>query len=65
MPTVIDSLIIEIGLDPKNLTENQQKAVEGFRKAQAEADQSARSIEASGKRAETFFTGMRNEALGL
>jgi hypothetical protein len=65
MPTIIDRLVVELGLDPKGLTDGQRKAVESAKKTQQELRKSAVDIEASGKRAENFFTGLRNQALGL
>lgn len=65
MTTVIEQLVIELGLDPKKFTEGQKAAIAAFKKTQDEATLRAKAIEAAGQRAAQFFTRLRNEALGF
>jgi hypothetical protein len=63
--TVIDELVVELGLDPKKFTQGQQAAIAAFKRTQDEATLRAKAIEAAGQRAAQFFTRLRNEALGF
>src|SRR4051812_47527281 len=63
--TVVDALVVTLGLDPKNYNQGLKKAVEDLNKAKFEASSTAKSIEASGKQAAQFFTKLRNEAIAL
>lgn len=65
MPTVIDSFVVELGLDPTNLTKGQATAVASFKKTQEAAAKGAKDVEAQGKRLNDFFGGVKREALGL
>jgi hypothetical protein len=65
MPTVIDSLIITLGLDPKNFTKGQKEVAEGLTKTRNSADSTAKQMEASGKRAANYFASVKNEVIGL
>lgn len=65
MTTVIDSLVIELGLDPKKFTAGQKAAMEAFKKAQEEASSRAKLIESAGARAGQFFSKLRTEAIGF
>jgi len=65
MATVIDSLIVELGLDPAKFTQGQKSAMQAFNKARNEAERHAKAIEASGARAVEFFQKLKREALGL
>lgn len=65
MPTVIDSFVVEVGLDPKNLTKGQREAVDSFSKTKEEALKGAKDIEASSKRGKEALGAMRTTALEL
>lgn len=65
MATVIDSLVVELGLDPSKFNANRRKSLDAFKKTGEEAARTAKDIEASGKRAAEFFTGIKNAAIGL
>jgi hypothetical protein len=58
MSTVIDSLIVELGLDPKQFTDAQRQTLEDFQKG-------GKQLQASGKQWEEVFSGVKNAALGL
>ena len=65
MPTVIDSLVVELGLDPKNFTQSQQKALDQLRKFQTEAAKAGKEIEASQRRVGESLNQMKREVLGF
>lgn len=65
MPTVIDSLIVKLGLDPKGFTSGQKQAAASMLKTRQDADATAKQLEAAGKRGAEFFNRMRSEALKL
>lgn len=45
MATVIDSLVVELGLDPTKFTKGQQQAVDALRKLQETAEKSSKGIQ--------------------
>lgn len=65
MPTVIDALVVTLGLDPADFDAGQKKAAADLLKTKQNANSTAKEIQASGKVAATFFTQLRNEALGF
>lgn len=65
MATVIDSLIVSLGLDSKQFNAGQKQMVRDLRGASAAADASAKQIMESGKKAAEFFGEIRSQALGL
>ncbi|WP_454813765.1 hypothetical protein [Labrys neptuniae] len=65
MPTLIDSLIVELGLDPTEFTKGQKKAAESFLKTKEEAVKSAKAIEEAGKKAADSIKRIAREALAL
>jgi hypothetical protein len=66
MPTVIDSLIVELGLDPTGFTKGQKGAVSDLRKFQSEVNQTRRKAEDEGKKTgEAFFGRLKTEALSF
>lgn len=44
MATIIDSLVIELGLDPSKFTQGQKEAIDALRKMQEETEKSAKKI---------------------
>jgi hypothetical protein len=63
--TVIDSLVVELGLDPTKFTKGQRDALDAFKKTQAEFDKRLKDLEASGKRAGNSFGSITTAAEGL
>lgn len=65
MPTVIDSLVVTLGLDAAKFTTGQRTAREDLTKTRQNANTAAKEISASGAQAAQFFGKLRNEALSL
>lgn len=65
MPTVIESLVIELGLDPKKFTQGQKDALENFKRGQDQAITFGKNIEREGQRVGDVFAKLKSEALGL
>lgn len=65
MATVIDALIVTLGLDGKQYQQGQEAARKDLKRTSDEATRTAKEMEARGKQAAQFFVNMRNEALGL
>lgn len=65
MSTVIDALVVTLGLDPKGFGVGSKKAKQDMRELSAEAKKQAADIERSGAQAAAFFSKLRNEALAL
>lgn len=63
MPTIIDELVVRLGLDNKQFKRGQQETVRDLDRTKKQADKTARDIEASGKRAAEFFGQMERAAL--
>ena len=63
--TVIDSLVVTLGLDPSDFTKGQKAAAESLIKTRDSAGVVAKDMEAKGKQAAAFFSQVKNEALGL
>ena len=63
--TVIDSLVVTLGLDPSGFTKGQKEAAEALIKTRDNANAVAKDMEAKGKQAAAFFSQVKNEALGL
>lgn len=65
MPTVIDSLIVEFGLDPRQFKRGSKEIDDSLHRTENEAQRSGKVLEASGKRAGMFFHEMRSQATAL
>ena len=65
MSTVIDELVITLGLDPKQFTEGQKQALESFKKMQEGAVQVGKEVEAQGTKVDAFFSNLKRNAVGL
>lgn len=63
--TVIDELVIELGLDPKKLTDGQRKLLEELGKTKGKAKKEAGSIEEGFDKVGASITRLGNRALGL
>ena len=64
MTTVIDSLILELGIDPKKFTKGQQEAMSHLRRFQDDAKRVGGDIEIWGQRVVDLLASFRREALG-
>lgn len=65
MPTVVDALIVTLGLDASKFTAGQKAVVEDLRKTEAQASRTGKNLEHSGAQAAQFFGQVRNQALSL
>lgn len=63
--TVVDALVVTFGLDASEYTKNRKKTEEDFDRTKEKATKTAKDIEASGKRASSFFSNLRGEVLAL
>lgn len=63
--SVIDSLVIELGLDATGMSKGQKQAMEDLRKFERAAEHTGEDVQASGKKASDFFSSVRREALGM
>lgn len=65
MPTIIDSLVVTLGLDPSGFKKGQKDVKGGLDDTRKQAEQTAKDMEAAGKRAASFFGSIRTELLAL
>ncbi|CAN7373652.1 hypothetical protein LJR220_003331 [Bradyrhizobium sp. LjRoot220] len=65
MPTIIDSLVVELGLDPKKFTAGQRQALDEAKKLENQQLASAKNIEHASSRAGEAIGSVRTEALRL
>jgi hypothetical protein len=65
MATVIDALIVTLGLDPAGFKKGQAEAGASMKKTKDEAARTAKDMEARGKQAAQFFSQIKKEVLGL
>lgn len=65
MPTIIDSLVVTLGLDPTGFKKGQSEVKDGLISTRKNAEQTAKDMEAAGKRAASFFGSIRTELLAL
>jgi|ERR1041385_2396867 hypothetical protein len=65
MPTVIDSLIVELNLDPKNFTEGQKSAVSALRALEAQTQRTSSNVSASGASLVAFFRSVQHPIAAL
>lgn len=63
MTTLIDSLVVGLGLETKEFEKGRKAAGQAFKATGEDARKQAQQIEAHGKQAAQFFTRLRNEAL--
>lgn len=63
MPTVIDSLVVSLGLDNSKFKKGREENKADLKRTKDEAASAAKDIEASGKKAAEFFAGMKLQAL--
>ena len=65
MPTIIDALVVTLGLDATQFQQGQQNLTVALAVTRNEASRTAKEMESDGKRAASYFTQVKNEALGL
>src|SRR5215472_1028897 len=65
MATVIDSLVVELGLDASKFTQQQKDALEALRRFETQSVRSAKVIEAQTDRLVDAFSALKKQALGL
>lgn len=65
MPTIIDSLVVTLGLDSSGFKKGQTEVKKCLDDTRKNADQTAKDMEAAGKRAASFFGSIRTELLAL
>lgn len=65
MATVIDALVVTLGLDAKAFKRGSAETDESLKHTREETARTARDMEARGKQAAMFFSKVRNEALAL
>jgi hypothetical protein len=63
MPTVIDSLVVRLGLDSKDFQRGTKAVKNDFDRTKSEAQQTAKKVEQSGQKASEFFKELRKSAL--
>lgn len=63
MATILDSLVIELGLDPTKLNKGQQQALAQFKQTQQQALATGKAIEGSAQRVTNFLGRMRSQAV--
>jgi len=63
--TVIDALMITLGLDASDYEKKRKEVIEGFKESREDASKTAKEMEVQGKKAASFFSGIKNELLAL
>ena len=65
MATVVDALVVTLGLDPKNFTAGQKQAAAAIVQFQQQTTAQVKKIEESTRKATQFFASVRSSAVGL
>jgi hypothetical protein len=65
MPTVIDSLVVQLGLDPSNFTKGQKEAAAAFLKTRDAAVKTGKEIEDTAKKTADAISKIAREVLTL
>lgn len=65
MATIIDALVVTLGLDAAGFKKGQAEVEGGLDDTRKQAEQTAKDMEAAGKRAASFFGSIRTELLAL
>jgi Phage tail lysozyme len=63
--TIIDSLVVTLGLDGSGFEKGSRQSREAVNRTKQDALSAAKEMESAGKRGAQFFSQMRNEAVGL
>jgi len=61
--TIIDSLLIELGLDPKGLSKGGKEATEQLRQLEKSSDKTGKAVEDAGKKMTQSIAKFRNELI--
>src|SRR6185369_17831947 len=65
MTAVIDSLVLEFGLDPSSFTKGQREAIDNLRKFEAEAEKIGTRAEQQTKKTVDMMSALRREVVGV
>ncbi len=65
MPTVIDTLVLELGLDPAKFTAGQRQTMDSLRQMQQQLEKGGKEIDAQGQKTQQFFSTLKTQALGF
>jgi hypothetical protein len=65
MPSVIDLLVVTLGLDPSNFSKGQREAADSFKKTQEQAVQSGKEIEGQSKKSMEALGGIKTQAIEM
>lgn len=65
MATVIDALVVTLGLDPTNFTKGNKESEASLKKLKHQSGKTTKDMELSGKRVAEGFSKIRNEVLGV
>lgn len=65
MATVIDSLLMTLGMDGANFQKGKQQATADMDELRKQADKTAKELAAKGKDAAKFFVELRNQAISM
>lgn len=65
MPTVIDALVLVLGLDPSGFTKGRKQVESDLAKTRDESVKTGKQIEAQGKKSGEFLGGLRRELIRL
>lgn len=65
MATVIDSLVVTLGLDPSQFAKGQHEALDAFKKTQEEAVKGGKAVEEQSKKSMEALGGIKTQALEL
>lgn len=65
MPTIIDALVVTLGLDPSGFNKGQKDVKGGLDDTRKQAEQTAKDMEVYGKKASSFFTSIGKSMLAL
>lgn len=65
MPTLIDSLVVALGMDASGFTKGAKDTSTALKKTSDEATRTAKEMEARGKQAAQFFGQIKSQVIGL
>jgi hypothetical protein len=65
VPTIIDTLVVELGLDASKFTKAQKEAVANFNKSQEELIKHGKAVEHQGRMLLDVYSKVRNQILGV
>jgi hypothetical protein len=65
MPTVIDQLVVTLGLDASDFEKNKKRTEEDLDRARKNYERTSKEWEAANKRAQEAFRGVRNEIVKI